>query len=135
MKGRVVYHVRSRVQGVRDVDLFRTLPRARKFLRALRENTELSCAKKGSKLSIHRGDLRGRGHGQYLVLERSALLAEISGNGVSSQTVRNPRAAGDRGAADTVQGSCLGGGQWPGGQRQVLHERNLRGAGPMLKPW
>src|SRR5690242_13708069 len=102
MKRRVLCHVPTRVQGLREINLFQSLPRARKLLGALRKGAELSRAKKSTKPSIGRRDLRGRGHGVHLVLEGSALPAEVCGNRVPSQAVRSSRAVGYRRAADAI---------------------------------
>src|SRR5690348_10596986 len=133
MKRRVLCHVPTHVQGIWEINLFRSLPRARKFFRTLRKGSEISRAKESAEPLFGRRDLLGYGHGLHLVLERSALLAAVGGNRLPAQGIRSPRAVGYRRAADAIQGPCLGGSRRPRGQRQTLHARDVRGARPLLK--
>ena len=62
----------------------------------------------GSASRSCRTNLCRGGHGFYLVLERSALLAALGGNRVSFEAVRSTRSDGHWCATDALQGARLG---------------------------
>src|SRR6266403_216681 len=131
--GKGIGHVISCAESLPETELFRFVSSAREFRRTLRQGPWLPNRQKGGGRGCHRTDLLCRGHGLYLVLERGAVSAAIGGHGVPAQTLWHTSSDGHRSTADALQSPRLGGSRRSRGQRQAVHDGDLRSARQVLK--